>query len=235
METKKELVNKLNEFKGKCNEDRLNIEQFNKQVEKYSRIKLPNIVNVYRDKVLELNDIFAEKGLEYFSSECYLRVLTNIYLNIYNYKLYKDLIDFAVNIKAYNFISNFSDKLAEKLYQNRVKEIREDMNYINNFNINEYPGVMELLLTNDVILSDLLPDCYETFFIEIINELKQLGVDYNKINYEDLMKKITYREYTSQNRLSLDPNKSIQKFEKFKNEYDIDIDSSYYNTLRLKK
>ena len=49
------------------------------------------------------------------------------------------------------------------------------------------------------------------------------------------MQKIAFRAYISHNSMGLAPNIKIQKFEKFKEENDIDIDSYYYDNLRLKK
>ena len=227
METTKEILNRTNEFKRKCNIDRVNIEDFNNQVEKYTNIKLPNIVNVYRDKILELNDIFKEKGIEYFSSDCYLRVLTTIYLNIYNCKVYRELIDLVSNIKIYNFISNISDKVAEKLYQKKIKIIKENLEYINKFNINEYPELLEIVMNSETILSDLLPDCYELFCTEIINELNKLEVNCNNIDNNNLMNNITAKEKESIRNWYLNEEDCYEKFDIFRKEYDVNINTMY--------
>ena len=237
METKKELISKLNDFKGKCNIDRIMMEDFNKQLEKSTNIKLPNIINIYRDKVLELNDLFYDKGLNYFSSDCYLRVLTNIYLNIVNCRLYTDLIDLTMKIRQYSFYSIFSDRLADKFYEGKEQTIKNDIRFIQEFNITEYPALLEMVIDSDNLLSDLLPDSYLIFVEEIIKELKQLDVDYSNIDMDKLVKTISYREEKSKCLFDANKDKRMELFDKFKEEYDINITSDYqiYSNYKLKK
>ena len=237
METRKELISKLNDFKGKCNRERVLIDNFNNQVEKNTRIILPNIINIYRDKVLELNDLFKEKGLEYFSKDCYLRVLTKIYFNIINCRLYSDLIDLTMKIRQYNFYSIFSGNLADKFYDRKVQVIKDDIKYIQDFDVLEYPELLQLIFNSDNLLLDLLPDCYSIFIEEIFKELDQLDIDYSNIDMDKLIICINNREEKSKKLFEENNSKRIELFDKFKEEYDINITSDYqiYSNYKLKK
>ena len=239
METKKEILDRVNDFKGSINSERTQIDSFIDAIKKRTGVSLPNFINIYRDKIFDFEDLFREKGIEYFSKDCYLRVITSIYFDYVHVKLYKKMISIARTADRFNNINRAFIPLYNNIILYKIKQLNSDIRGIKDFNIDKLPKVFESMMNNYNLFAPFMPDCYQTFTDEILHEFKLLDVNIDSIDMDKLNKTIQKNKKNALLNIEISSlEERIEVFKDFITGRDFDIKSEYLDKdyhLELKK
>ena len=133
-------VDEKNNFKGKIN----NIEskffsalsELNKITKK--NLDIPNIATIYRSKMFELEEQFAQKGINLFDRVTLRLIIDNYFINLTEKSIILiNKISERLKLIQGMFLFNVTSILANKIIENLIKEYMNVYFQIKEFNIKE--------------------------------------------------------------------------------------------------
>ena len=218
----KEIADRENEFKGKCNIDFAELSSFLDVIRRTTGIALPNIVKIFRDKVWDFELYYEEKDKLFFDNN-YLRAIVMSYLEQIVTKCYGDYIVISQAIIKYG-IRRFEKK---SLYRVAMEDLMNNIDQIKNIEASDLPTMLEIEVNNTSLYSSLLPDTVFQFFNKCLIEIKELGFDMEKdLHFKDFIIQSAELKYLSECMFIMQGfEKSVENFDKFKKLMDIDIES----------
>ena len=226
MKKTQQILERENTFKGNINTARVSLNQLSSIVYRTTGVKIPNYVDIYRNKIWEFECFFEEHGMFFFDDNCYLRVIIIMYLNVLFLNCGNAMIKYSYKV---NMLSIFS-----VLFKNdrQLKIIYDNIDLIQKIDVNDLPGFLEKALNSNFMFWGFLPDMFVPFVKECLGELEILGFDLNEcINIKKLFSDVQNRALESHFLLKMGGvDKRLQAFETFNSFYNLNIDSKYLNT-----
>ena len=216
------LVAKI-QFNGIRASDAYRLDYYLNIIRNINSVKLPNIISIYRRKLLEFAKFFEENGLSFFSSDCYLRVIIMIYLDNIMDKCFVDYNRYINILYKFHYFRFFRD-LALKILKH---SIYVKVDNIRSLQIGDLTSLLDASIDNKLLLSPLLPDTCFSFLNECIAELKALDFDIDDAYLEHIYKACSSLEIISNRLIELQGlEKRVERFNDFISRMKIDLSST---------